>query len=43
MFNIAYGKMHEYLAWKRKVSLNLFDSGFHGFMVLFGNTKDVLS
>ena len=42
MFNIAYGKMHEYLAWKRKVSLNLFDSGFHGFMVLFGNTIDVL-
>ena len=42
MFNIAYGKMHEYLAWKRKVSLNLFDSGFHGFMVLFGITIDVL-
>ena len=39
----AYGEMHEYLTWKRKVSLNSFDSGFHGFMVLLGNTKDVLS
>ena len=39
----AYGEMYEYLAWKRKVSLNSFDSGFHGFIVLFGNTKDVLS
>ena len=37
----TYGEMHEYLAWKRKVSLNSFDSGFHGFIVLFGNTKDV--
>ena len=40
---VAYGEMHEYLAWKRKVSLNSFDSGFHGFIVLFGNTKEVLS
>ena len=39
----AYKEMHEYLAWKRKVSLNSFDRGFHGFIVLFGNTKDVLS
>ena len=37
----AYGEMYEYLAWKRKVSLNSVDSGFHGFIVLFGNTKDV--
>ena len=22
--------------------MNFFDNGFHGFMVLFGNTKDVL-
>ena len=43
MFNIAYVKMHEHLAWKRQASLNLFDSGFYGFIVLFGNTKDVLS
>ena len=36
MFNIAYGEMHEYLTWKKKkVSLNSFDSGFHGFKVLF--------
>ena len=41
MFNIAYGEMHEYVARKRKLSLNSFDSGFHGFMVLFGNTKDI--
>ena len=39
----VYGEIHEYLAWKRKVSLKSFDSGFHGFMVLLGNTKDVLS
>ena len=38
-----YGKVHEHLAQKRKVSLNSFDSGFHGFVVLFGNAKDVLS
>ena len=43
MFNITYGEMHKYLAWERKVSLNSFDGGFHGFIVLFGNTKDVLS
>ena len=45
MFDIAYGKMqmHEYLAWERKSSMNSFDNGFHGFMVLLGNTKDVLS
>ena len=43
MFNIAYREMPEYLAWKRKAYMNSFDSGFHGFMVLFGNTKDVLS
>ena len=43
MFNIAYGEMHEYLAWKRKASWNSFDNGVHGFMVLFGNTKDGLS
>ena len=42
MFNIAYREMPEYLAWKRKAYMNSFDSGFHGFMVLFGNTKDVL-
>ena len=30
MFNIVYGEMHEYLAWKRKASLNSFDNGFHG-------------
>ena len=35
--------MHEYLAWKRLASLNSFDNGFHGFMVLFENTKDALS
>ena len=28
---------------KKKVFLNSFESGFHGFIVLFGNTKDVLS
>ena len=39
----AYGEMLEYLAWERKVSLNSFDGGFHGFIVLFRNTKDVLS
>jgi len=45
MFDIAYGEMqmHEYLAWERKSSMNSFDNGFHGFMVLLGNTKDVLS
>ena len=37
----AYGEMHKHLAWERKVSLNSFDGGFHGFIVLFGNTKDV--
>ena len=34
MFNITYGEMHEYLTWKKKVYLNSFDSGFHGFVVL---------
>ena len=29
IFNIAFGEMHEYLAWKRKASLNSFDNGFH--------------
>ena len=29
MFNIAYGEMHEYLAWKSKESLKSFDNGFH--------------
>ena len=29
MFYIAYGEMHEYLAWKRKASLNSLDNGFH--------------
>ena len=29
MFNIAYGEMHEYVAWKRKASLNSFDNSFH--------------
>ena len=43
MFNIAYGEMHEHLAWKRKVPLNSFDSIFHGFIASCGNTKDVLS
>ena len=43
MFNIAYRKMHEYLAWKRQASLNSFDGRFHGYMVLFENTKDALS
>jgi len=28
MYNIAYGEIHEYLAWKRKASLNSFDNGF---------------
>ena len=41
MFDITYGDMHEYLTWKRQASLNSFDNGFHGFMILFGNTKDV--
>ena len=36
MFNITYREMPEYLAWKRKAYMNSFDSGFHGFMVLFG-------
>ena len=43
VFNIAHEEMHEYLHGKRKVSLNSFVSGFHGFMILFGNTKYVLS
>ena len=45
MFDIAYGEMqmHEYLARERKSSMNSFENGFHGFMVLLGNTKDVLS
>ena len=43
MFNIAYGEMNEYLAWKRKASWNFFNNGVHGFMVLFRNTKDILS
>ena len=30
IFNIAYGEMHECLAWKRKTSLNSFGNGFHG-------------
>ena len=44
MFNIAYEEMHEYLTWKRKASWNFFNNGVHGlFMVLFRNTKDILS
>ena len=43
MFNITYGDIHEYLTWKRQAFFNSFDSGFHGFMVLFGNTNDILS
>ena len=35
IFGIAYGEMHEYVSWKRQASLNSFDNGFHGFMVLF--------
>ena len=31
----AYGEMREHLTWKIKASLNSFDNGFHGFMVLF--------
>ena len=30
IFNIAFGEMHEYLAWEKKASLNSFDNGFHG-------------
>ena len=30
IFNIAFGEMHEYLAWEKKAPLNSFDNGFHG-------------
>ena len=39
----VYGEMHEYLAWKRQASLNSFNNGFHGFMVLFEILRDLLS
>ena len=39
----SYGKMYEYLAWKRQASLNSFDNGFYEFMVLFENTSFILT
>ena len=42
MFNIAYGEMHEYLAWQRQASLNSFDNGFHEIIVLLQFLKMLL-